>query len=86
MMGARRGWRRRRFRRKLENFLSLLTLVSFRSLVFKTRRLSQQASVRTPEHIDRVDAGLFLPCTNLAQDAKMASPARPICGGGRRLG
>jgi hypothetical protein len=38
-----------------------------------------KASVRTPEDIDRVGAGLFLPCTDLAQDAKMDSLSRSIC-------
>ena len=57
------------------------------SLIFKTWRLSPEASVRAREHIDRVDAGLFLPCTDLAQDAKMDLPfSLDMCGGGRRLG
>jgi hypothetical protein len=54
-------------------FSSLLMLVSFKT------RSEPRGMVRTAQHIDGMDAGLCLPCTDLAHGAKMDSPSRSTC-------
>jgi hypothetical protein len=40
---------------------------------------AKSSCVHESQHIDVLDASLFLPCRDLAQDAKMKSPPRSIC-------